>query len=80
MDMSTHYGICDFCGKIFIRYSNNQRFCDDNCRYYYTASLRRQEQDKRNKSKEGKVSINDIMQLAKSEGLSYGQYVAKHRL
>lgn len=74
-----HYGTCEFCGKLFTKYSNNQKFCNDLCRSRYIAVQRRKlEQNK--KKATPTMNINDIMKAAKAEGLQYGQYIVKHNL
>lgn len=74
MNEELKWGVCKYCGASFEKNSPSHVYCND--RYGELMA----------KSKEGaKVATNknnilEICKLAEAEGMSYGKYVAKHRL
>ena len=64
-------GICAFCGAKFTG-DRKKKYCCDDCRIRHNKRLKPKP---RNKPAQ---SIADINALARAEGLSYGQYVAKY--
>lgn len=85
------YKVCEICGKGFE--GKAQRYCSPECRYQ--AQLERQraykvnfkkpqaevkEEHKKKRGRKKKLSLAEINELARAEGLNYGQYVAKYGL
>lgn len=73
---NVNYGTCKYCGKLFVKVVDRQIYCDRQCRLNdspdhkkFMAELARNHND-----------IVTITRLAAEEGLSYGKFVAKHRL
>lgn len=73
--------ICKECGKECVRTSNSQKVCVD-CRkkvkYGQYCKSEPQSTSKKGGRKKKALSIVEICELAKAEGLTYGQYVTKY--
>lgn len=65
---------CEFCGESF-EADAKRKFCCIECRQGAERAARL-----RRKPKKPKLSIANINELARNEGLNYGQYVAKYGL
>ena len=63
---------CAFCGKDF-ESDARRKYCSAECR-----EDAKRENQKRKKPKKAKVSLEQINELARKEGLTYGQYFAKY--
>ena len=81
---------CECCGKIYMPHSGHQKYCSIECRNKATIQNQRNNRDveecRRRASKNAKevnkrrkVLVN-INNEARKEGLTYGQYVARHGL
>ena len=81
---------CECCGKIYMPHGGNQKYCSKECcdKEAKIRDDRNRAQSEQNKkireylkesSKRRKVLVN-INEEAKKEGLTYGQYVARHGL
>ena len=81
---------CPCCGKIFLPNSGSQKYCSKECSRIVinqNEAEKSRERDRQKKQEEyfkeakkrRKVLIN-INAEAKKEGLTYGQYVARHGL
>ena len=73
---------CLHCGSPYATDRNRPGFCSDTCRRQRQLAQQR-EYKLRKKAREAKpnhLSIAEIERLARAEGISYGQYVVKHRL
>ena len=68
------YYQCEYCGKVYEQGSTNP-YCSDACKNMYSSG-RAKNTGRKNKA----LSIVDISKLAKAEGMTYGQYVAKYGL
>lgn len=77
---------CIQCGKVLE--GRQKKFCSDDCvgQYKQERALERYEANKKPKAeakpkkKKPKMSIAQINELARAEGLNYGQYCAKYNL
>lgn len=73
---------CAICGKAYV-HDNNWRatkYCSDKCK---REGLRRCESEARKRRKTGiykakNTGMSNLAMMARKEGMSYGQYVAKH--
>lgn len=78
MNEELKWGVCKYCGASFEKNSPSHVYCSKYCNDRYGELMA--------KSKEGakvvtnKNNILEICKLAEAEGMSYGKYVAKHRL
>lgn len=77
--------VCKNCGKIFHSGSPATRFCTPQCRNddLDKKVIQRQSLKSRRGRKPkqpGVLSIAEIQKLAREEGISYGQYIARHKL
>lgn len=76
--MAENIKICPICSSKFVAYST-QKYCSKKC--YYVSKIRyggsRYKSGKKTKNNSDLV---DIDRLAREEGLTYGQYVAKYGL
>lgn len=84
--------ICDMCGKDFVAVKGNQRYCSEECkrkavnaRLYAKrkeefAEFKEYKKPMPKKRTKPKMSIAKVNELARAEGLNYGQYVAKYGL
>ena len=66
------YGLCEGCGKIFVRRYETQKYC--------TMLCNPKKQKKVDRKKEPEISIMEITRRAAAEHLTYGQYCAKPNL
>lgn len=82
-----HDRVCTVCGKTFSA-NHCEIYCSDKCR---KEGMNRYVTERRNilygnelkqeqRREKPKISIGEISVLARKEGLTYGQYVVKHRL
>lgn len=71
---------CDMCGKEFVAIRGNQRYCSAKCREKARAANIKKYQVPTKTSKKPALSIAQINELARAEGLNYGAYCAKHGL
>lgn len=75
-------GVCAWCGKKFsyLRRNNARQYCDDctNSKERKNAmqNVRRREQEKRRKPREGPLSLDEKIREATRLHLSYGKYMA----
>lgn len=75
---------CPVCGETF-QTNRYKKYCGEKCRLKMkkisdaAKSRERLEKLKEKKNKNGTTAVEEIAVLARAEGLSYGQYVAKHR-
>lgn len=79
MDQEVKYSVCIGCGEVFMTKSDNANYCSQACKIqgrYQSRFEVKKEQSRHENMKD----ILHIQKLAKEEGLTYGQYVAKHRL
>ena len=92
--MESEVGVCLICGKEFVRgkHQQSKKYCNPECRIIANRinakNFRDTNRDKINemrrekRKKTIKVSNNQLIikidELARKEGLSYGQYVAKY--
>lgn len=67
--------VCEECGRMF-NSKGAKKYCCAECRVLATNTKTR----KNVFTKEPSVNIETVTRLAREEGLSYGQYVAKHNL
>lgn len=82
---------CKICGKPVEVKSPNVKYCDECRRKKYETTYRIKDEEEAIKyayqkrveqmrAKRNGPSIEEVVREANKEGLSYGQYVAKHRL
>jgi len=73
---------CQECGKIFVKQTNNQRYCCEECkrigqrrksREYQKMNYVRKGQPKKKRP----PSLAEINQRARAAGMTYGKYMAK---
>lgn len=79
MDKEMKYAVCLGCGEVFEKKSETVNFCSQACKIngrYQSRFDVKKEQSRHENMKD----ILHIQKLAREEGLTYGQYVAKHRL
>lgn len=74
---------CDVCGKTFVTRCATARYCSGDCRQM-GEKKRKQLSEIKHKVKErarsSAAAINEVVNSAAAQGLSYGEYVAKkHR-
>lgn len=67
---------CKVCKKHFITSKEFRTFCSLECK----EQVERYKRLKKPRKKRCNMSIDEIVRNALSEGLSYGQYVAKYNL
>lgn len=67
------YHSCEWCG-VGLPKNSTDKYCSDECR----RKAERNSTQKKSGRKKKPLSIDDIVKLAKKEGLSYGQYVDKY--
>lgn len=70
------YGTCRYCHRLFVRTSDSHVYCCAQCRLNDTPDHKEYVK----KLEKNRNDIKLIDKMAKEEGLTYGQYVAKHRL
>lgn len=79
MGEEVRYATCLGCGEIFTTTKITQNYCSDACkikgRYQSRFDVKKEATRHENMR-----DIKYIAKLAREEGLSYGQYVSKHRL
>ncbi len=69
------YFTCLVCGKTFMSFSA-RKYCSNDCKLIANGRKKR-----RNVlTKEPSFAIEEVCLMARNEGLSYGQYVAKYNL
>lgn len=73
---NVNYGTCKYCGKLFVKVIDKQIYCDRQCRLNDSPDHKKFME----KLKQNRNDIVTITKLAAEEGLSYGKFVAKHRL
>lgn len=93
--MAIEEGICEFCGKRYIKKSKNQKHCCPDClkearrrvvsqnqeEYKWKAALAKKKKKEEAAAKKKKVmALSEIMRAATKEGLQYGEYCLKHHL
>lgn len=79
MDQEVKYSVCLGCGEVFVKNGETDKFCSQACKIqgrYQSRFDVKKEQSRHENMKD----ILHIQKLAREEGLTYGQYVAKHRL
>ena len=75
---------CPVCGEMF-QTNRYKKYCGEKCRLKLkkiSDAAKRAEKSKKLKEKKyvhKTTAVEDIAVLARAEGLSYGQYVARHR-
>lgn len=76
---------CVVCGKWFFSNVVNKICCSKECYKERNRELNRNAKMRKEKEAEAvkikkkqQVSFNDIIRLAKEEGISYGEYVSRH--
>lgn len=79
--------ICATCGKEFGTWSNNQRYCCEECKRYSRVKNVEAYKEKQEKKKlkyeaeqKKKHAVIDIAVEARKAGMSYGKYVAMMKL
>jgi hypothetical protein len=72
----THRLKCNFCGKPFTN-KRRKSYCSNECRLMANGRCARPK-PKDKKAEKPKVSIAEVCVLARQQGLTYGQYVAKY--
>ena len=73
---NVQYGTCKYCSKLFVKTTERQIYCDRQCRVNDSPSHK----ELMAKLARNRNDIVTITRLAAEEGLSYGKFVAKHRL
>ena len=73
---------CIHCGSPYETDRDRRGFCSDECRRQQLLKQQREYRlrKKANGVKKSQLSLAEIERLARAEGISYGQYVVKHRL
>ena len=74
------FAICEYCGHVYERKSPRQHYCSPACRDAYVATHKIHDRDRAEKNAKNKKDIAQIAKLASEAHMTYGQYVAKHRL
>lgn len=69
--------VCECCEKEFTA-MRKRTYCSNECRY--EANGRKRKQKPKSKKTKPKYTLAQVNALARSEGLSYGQYMAKYNL
>ena len=79
---------CPICGNSFTANCGRQKYCSKDCREKFEREIRKSNREdalyrERNKDNINRVNKNrmELMRInkkAKKEGLTYGQYVARH--
>lgn len=77
--------VCIICGKRYIAYTPNSRYCSDECKEEGNRIIKEMYNDRRvkcyhAKKKKSNDALIDISAEAKKLGMSYGQYVALNGL
>ena len=71
---------CEICGKEFVGFRRNVRFCSEPCRAVARKEKNRmlsaERAKKKRRKEDGKVQIWQLNEEARRLGLSYGQYQA----
>ena len=82
--MVERFFICRTCGRIFANRHDGVKLCDDciECKSGHRVDSPSDgyEKPKRKKKNDGGLSVDEISKLADSAHMSYGQYVALHKL
>ena len=78
---------CTVCGKEFDAYTKNQKFCSPECKKesdrinnQWYRQKQAEERKKRQEQIKRKKAVADIAAEARKAGMSYGKYVALHKL
>lgn len=66
---------CGICGKKFNANSHNQRYCSEECRCTARRNKAYKWYQKNKDNKKSEKTLADINKIAKSKGLTYGQYM-----
>lgn len=69
--------ICKYCGKEFYG-KIRAEYCSDECRHQVQLEQKRRYREKKNRNHKRDLSLTNLAALARNEGLTYGQYVAKY--
>lgn len=90
MESRYHDKECAICGKVFTPMTANQRYCSPDCREVSRKNMAKEytkifwdevkaenEKMRRGRKKKKPVSIDEIMRMAKEQGMTYGQFVAE---
>ena len=72
------WGVCKYCGATFEKNSPSHVYCSRYCNDRWAEMADKMKVG--TKIVTNKDDILEISRLAAAEGLSYGKYVAKHRL
>lgn len=80
--MVERFFICKTCGRIFANRHDGVKLCNDCIGYSHRVDspFDGYEKPKRKKKNDGGLSVDEISKLADSAHMSYGQYVALHKL
>lgn len=69
--------VCGWCEKEFVS-MRKKTYCSNECRY--EANGRKRKQTAKSKKTKPKFTLAQVNAMARAEGLSYGQYMAKYSL
>lgn len=71
---------CKVCGKEFQPVNWRQIYCGKECNIVANKRIQKERYRKEKTHRRGGLTIAEIALMARAEGLTYGQYVAKYRI
>lgn len=71
--------VCIYCGKTF-ESKRRKKYCSHECYLLCNGKMRNTSKPKKTKGKKKIMTIAEINEAARSEGLTYGEYVARYKV